>query len=466
MTISRATKVLALVCAGTYLTALDVTVVNVAYSTIKAALGASDLLPWIISGYSISFAAGLLTAGRMADSFGRKKAFLMGITVFSVSSMLCGLAWNVPVLIAARVLQAVGAALIVPSAMALIMPEFPVEKRAQAVGVTGAIGGLGAATGPVVGGLFTEWFGWRSIFFINVPVCIATVLIGRRLLRETSKRATRSRPDIVGAVLATGAVALLTLALTQSKSWGWNSPYTVGAIVAVVPAGLLFVRRTRVHPEPVLDLGLLDLGFVRAANITGVLYAAGFYAFNFTMIQWLREAWGYSPGHAGLAAIPAPIVSMIVSPFGGRLAQRFGHRQVAVPGLVLMAASLIAWAQLLPAQSGYFPGFFLPACGVGLGIGLTIAVLSGAASAYLPPTRFAMGSALYATGRQVGGALGIAVVAAIVAGHTGETSAYRWAFRYEAGVVLCSAVVFAMMFKPPTAAELNRSTTPVESVDR
>jgi EmrB/QacA subfamily drug resistance transporter len=449
----RSSKVLVIVAAGTFLTALDVTIVNVAYRSIRDGLGASTLMPWIISGYSISFAAGLLTAGRLAESFGRKRAFLLGIAVFGVSSVFCGLATSVPMLVASRVVQALGAALIVPSATALIMPEFPVERRAAAAGMLASSGGLGAATGPVVGGLVVDSFGWRWIFLIAVPLCVVVTIAGRRLLQERSTPGVRV-PDFFGAGLALCSVALLTLALVQSDQWGWGSFKLGLCVVIAVGSALAFVHRSRRTTNPVLDLDLFKLRFVTAANIAGVLYAAGFYSWNFTMIQWLREVWQYSPSRAGIAAVAAPIGSVTVSPIGGRLAQRFGHQRVAVPGLVLFGVATLAMSRLLDTHGNYWTAFFPSLLAVGVAIGLSISVLSSAASAYLPADRFAMGSALYATGRQVGGALGIAIVTAITAAAHRSASGYRWSFAYVAVVMLFAAGVMATMFRPPSAQEL------------
>ena len=453
----RASRVLALVCTGTFLTALDVTIVNVAYRTMRGEFTDSRLLPWVISGYNIAFAAGLLTAGRMADSFGRKRAFLLGVSVFGLASVMCGFANVVWFLVVARVLQATGAALIVPSGMALVLPEFPVDRRSAAIGVTAAVGGLGAATGPVLGGLLVDSFGWPWIFWAEVPVCAFIVVTGRRLLRESTTPVVANRrvlPDFVGAAFAVLAVGLLTLALVESGVWGWTSGRMIGCLVAAIVFGVGFVRRTRIVAVPVLDLGLFRLRFVTGANVAGILYAAGFYAFNFTMIQWIRDVWNYSPSRAGLAVLAAPIASMTVSPIGGRLAQRFGHVRVAVPGLGLFGATTLAMATFLHVRPNYWTVFFPCMIAAGVSIGLSISVLSSAANAFLPVERFAMGSALYATGRQVGGALGIAVVTAIAASVDAPASGFRWAWRYIAVTMIGAAVAMVVLFRRPSEAEL------------
>jgi EmrB/QacA subfamily drug resistance transporter len=447
--------VLSLVCVGTFLTAFDVTIVNVAYRSIGASLGNSQHLPWIISGYNIAFAAALLTAGRMADSFGRKRAFLAGITLFSISSMLCGLAPNVGWLIGARLAQAGGAELIVPSAIALVLPEFPVERRSAAVGITASVGGLGAASGPILGGLVVDLVGWRWIFFVNVPICIAGIIAGQRLLTESRDRTSPGRrPDLLGAAIAFASVALITLALVESNRWGLRSLRFTGACLAAIVGAVVFVRRTRTHPVPTLDLALFRLRFVVAANVAGVAYAIGFYSSNFLIIQWLRDIWHYSPSRAGIAVVATPLLSTSISPFGARAAQRFGHQCIALAGLAVYAAGCVVLSQSLQSERPNFMATMLPGTVlIGIGIGGSISVLSSAASAFLPSGRLAMGSALYATGRQVGGALGIAAVDAILDAFPG-TSGYRWGFRFTATAMVVAAIAMGLLFRRPTTAEL------------
>jgi EmrB/QacA subfamily drug resistance transporter len=461
--VTRASKVLALISVGTFLTALDVTIINVGYRTMRGVFNDSQLLPWILSGYNIAFAAGLLTAGRMADSFGRKRAFLLGVTLFGLSSLAGGFANEVWLLVLSRVTQALGAALIVPSAMALMLPEFPVDRRSAAVGITASMGGLGAALGPAIGGLLVDQLGWRWIFWAKAPICAGIVVVGIRLLRESrQEQSNRSVafviPDLFGALLAVLCVGLLTLSLVQSNEWGWASPKLITCVIGAIASGVWFVRRARRHDAPVLDLRLFRLKFVVGSNVAGVLYAAGFYSFNFSMVQWLRDVWGYSPSKAGFAALAAPAFSMTVSPIGGRLAQKYGHIRVASVGLVLFAGSAAFMATAVHVKPNYWTSFFPGLVGIGIAIGLSISVLSSAASAFLPAHQFAMGTALYATGRQVGGALGIAIVTAITASFTLPEQGFRWSWRYAAIVMIGAAIAMATLFRRPTEAELAAST--------
>lgn len=456
---ARRNKVLALVSIGTYLTALDVTIVNIAFRAVQRSFGSvpPTLLTWIISGYNIAFAAGLLTAGRMAESFGRRRAFLVGIGVFSISSMACGLAPSVPFLIAGRVVQALGAALIVPSGIALLLPEFAVERRAWAMGIVGAVGGIGAATGPAVGGVLVDSLGWRWVFFVNVPFCGAAILAGRRLLRERRDETARQLPDFLGAALALAAVALLTLATVESHRWGWHSAREIVVVGVAVLLGAAFVRRTRTQAVPVLDLALLRLRFVSAANIAGVLYAMGFYALNFVSTQWMQEVWHWREAKAGVAMLPGPLMSVAVAVLAGRWVQRFGHNALAVPGALVMGAACLGLAVFTTTAPDYWRVYFPAQVAIGVGIGLSIAVLSSAANAYLPPHRFAMGSALYTTGRQVGAALGIAVVTALRAAAPSIVVGDHWSWIYIAGTMAATAVTMAVLFRRPSESELAAS---------
>jgi EmrB/QacA subfamily drug resistance transporter len=461
--VTRASKVLALISVGTFLTALDVTIISVGYRTMRGVFNDSSLLPWILSGYNIAFAAGLLTAGRMADSFGRKRAFLFGVALFGVTSLGAGFANQVWILVLSRVIQALGAALIVPSSMALMLPEFPVERRSGAVGITASMGGLGAALGPAIGGLLVDHLGWRWIFWAKVPICFGIVIVGARLLRESRQEQDNRAnaivvPDLFGALLAVLSVGLITLSLVQSDEWGWRSPEFFSSVIGAVLFGAWFVNRARNHRAPVLDLRLFRLRFVVGSNVAGVLYAAGFYSFNFSMVQWLRDVWGYSASKTGLAALAAPAFSMTVSPIGGRLAQKYGHIRIACVGLILFAMSSLFMATAVQVKPNYWTSFFPGLVGVGIAIGLSISVLSSAASAFLPAHQFAMGTALYATGRQVGGALGIAVVTAIAAAFDVSELGFRWSWRYIAIVMVGAAIAMATLFRRPTDEELAASS--------
>lgn len=460
---SRGWKVLLLTSVGVYIVSLDVSILNVAFGSLLEEFGPNrrTLLAWVFSGYNIAFAAALLTAGRAADRFGRKRVFLLGIAVFGVGSALCAAAPGPGALVAARVVQALGGALVMPASLALVLPEFPVERRSAAIGVWGAVGGVAAATGPTVGGLLVEHLGWRSVFVVNLPVCALAIVIGIRLLRESKEHGTVGLPDVLGALLAMTGVGLLTLAVVQGEEWGWSTGGVVGSEVAAVALLAWFVVRSRRHPAPVLDLALLRLRFFTAANAVALIFSMGFFGMFFTNIQFLQQEWGYSIVGSGVAMTPGPLLAAAWAAPAGRMAQRYGHERVIVPGLVLFTVGISLLIAFAGPDPDYWRRWFPAIVLTGTGLGLAFPTIGSASNAFLPPDRFAMGSAFNATCRQVGAALGIAVVTALRAtsGEDGLAGFDRsWWFIVATGAV--SAVVIATMYRPPTPAQLVAAEIP------
>jgi EmrB/QacA subfamily drug resistance transporter len=457
MALARGWKVLAAASIAVFLVSLDVTIVNIAFTKIAEDFDSDRAqLSWVLSGYNIAFAACLLTAGRLADRFGRRRIFFTGLLVFTVSSALCGLAPSAGALIAARVLQAMGGALIMPASLALVLAEFPVERRSAAIGVWGAVGALSAAAGPLLGAALIDPVGWRGIFFVNTPACIVAYLFGRRLLVESRDPNAKGLPDVIGAFLATGAVALLVLGIVQGEEWGWTGGRTLAsfAVGALVLVG--FVVRCRVQDDPVLDLSLFGKRYFSVANGAGLLFSMGFFAMIFANVQFLIGVWGWSTTSAGLASAPGPLAAALVSAPAGRLADRYGHRVIVVPGTLLYAAGigLIAWR--VPLEPDYWATFFPASIVSGLGVGLTISTIGAAANAFLPPTRFAMGGAVNATLRQVGAALGIAAVVALLAevgtAGTDVGAAFDRVYGFIALTSVAAAALMAALYRRPIAS--------------
>ncbi len=455
---AHGTRVLVLTGVGFVLTALDFTIVNVAFRDIEADFGpsAARLLPWTLSGYAIAFAAGLLTAGRMADTFGRKRTFLTGTTIFTFASMLCGLAPGPELLIAARVIQAIGGALIVPSATALLLPAFPIARRAWVMGIIGTLGSLAAATGPGIGGVITTHLGWRWVFFVNAPFCLATIVFGSRMLTESRDPDAAQRPDFKGAALAISSVALLTLAIAEGERWGWLSPVEIGALLLAVVLGVAFVARCRSWPNPVLDLSLLQLRYVSSANAANLLYSMGFYAWFFTNVGWLQDAWGYSGQRSGLAIVPGPLLAAVTSIWAGRMCKRHGPGRVAAPSCLALAFIVVVMGSFAPDDES-LATFVIYILFAGASVGCGIVALSACANAYLPAQRFSMGSAFYATGRQVGAALGIAIVTALQHAAPGPQGLRR-SYIYCAIAIASAGIVIACTYHRPTAEQLEASS--------
>src|SRR5207249_8282954 len=299
----RAWAGLAVVAAALFVATLDAMVLYVAFGTIRRDFPdvSAAALSWILSGYTIVLAAGMIGAGRWADRLGRRRVFLAGMGVFTVASAICAIAPGVGVLVAARVLQGFGAAALTPTSLALSLQAFPKSRVPQAIALWGAAGALAAALGPTIGGLFVEAWGWRSVFVINVPIGIVTVIRGPRLLDESREAKGSRLPDLVGTAAVTIAVVLLALGIVQSGEWGWRDPRTVGALAGGLALVVAFVARCATVPNPVLALELIAERGFRWANLAQLLYATGFTMMFFGNVQFLGEVWGYSPVRTGLA---------------------------------------------------------------------------------------------------------------------------------------------------------------------
>jgi NTE family protein len=423
---------------GTFLAYLDVTIVNIAFPDIAgdfddAGLGA---LSWVVNAYALAFAALLVVLGRAADRIGRRRVYLVGVGGFALASAACAVASSEGVLIAARTVQGAAAAAMIPAALGLLLAAFPPQKWAAAIAAWGAVSSVAAALGPPLGGLLTDAGSWRWIFLINVPVGLATVLLGVRALRES--RATETAPpDLPGAALLAGATGAVALALVQGESWGWASAATLGSFAAAVAAGALLAARTRRIAAPVVEPALLRSRWSRAANAGTMAFGAALFASQLCSVLFLTGVWGYSTLEAGLAAVPGALASAVAAALGGRWASRSGPRPVAIAGAGLFALSLL-WVIAAAGREPDFLGVWLPYGIVGgAGIGLGLPTLIGATATGLPAGRFATGMALATTARQLGAVLGVALLVAIV----GTPSADDALAAYDAGFALCAAAL-------------------------
>jgi EmrB/QacA subfamily drug resistance transporter len=466
---SRAHKVLGLTAIATMLVSLDTSIVVVAERTIAEDLGNPNWMPWVFSGYSIAYAAGLLTAGRFADVNGRKRSFMRGLALFSIGSVLCGLAPTTHLLVLARLIQAIGGAQLTPASIALVLPEFPAEKRTVAIGVWGAVGGLAAAAGPSLGGILLDWLNWRWLFFINVPFCIFTLLIGRTLLHESKDPNATKDVDLIGTAFGFPGVALVTLAITQSTEWGYFDNRTIGSFLIGLALLALFVQRCRTVTNPLLDLKLFKLPFVVAANISGLFFSIGFLGMWLLNTQWIQVIWGYSPARSGLATAPGPIMAALFAAPMGRLAVRWGHAKVLMVGSVLMSVGTFMLTVTMTPTPDYVRDYLPLMIITGIGVGCSMSTLSSAANAFLPPAKFAMGSALNTTARQVGSALGAALAAslatpaiknAIQALMTKQpiteamVSSYDNAWYLMSGIYLFAGLIMLTLFRKPTDEQM------------
>jgi EmrB/QacA subfamily drug resistance transporter len=431
---------------GAFMASLDLSIVNIAFPALQRSFPHDPRasLAWVITGYSIVFGSLLVTGGRTADRLGRRRVFFAGLLVFTLGSALCGLAPSVGLLVAGRVIQGSGAAAMLPASLGLLLTAFPAERRSEIVALWGGVGALAVATGPSLGALLVSAGGWRWAFYVNVPVGALAWLLGRRVLTESARVTSERAPDYLGVALVSLALAGLVLAISEGPDWGWSSGRVVGCFVGAVLLGTGFLYRSSRHPQPVLDLKLFSSRSFSVANAATFLYAMGFFAMLLGNILFLTGVWKYSILRAGLSVTPGPLVVAVVSGPAGRVAARIGFRWVLLTGAVAFAGGLVWYATRVGLQPAYVAEWLPATLVTGLGIGLTFPVLSAAAVSSLPPDRFAVGSAVNQTARQIGGALGIALLVVILGMPSTPVAAldhFRHLWIYSASMALACGLV-------------------------
>ncbi|HWQ24846.1 MAG TPA: MFS transporter [Gaiellaceae bacterium] len=450
---------LAAVSFGLFMIMLDNTVVNVALPSIQRDLGA-DLseLEWIVTGYALTFAALMLIGGKIADAYGRRLVFVSGIAVFTLASLLCGLAESSDQLIGARVLQGVGAALMNPATLSIIAAAFPARERGTAIGIWAGVSALALAIGPLAGGLITEHLDWSWIFFINVPVGALGIAASFVLIDE-SRDETHERLDLPG--LTTSAVGLfaLTYALIEANTYGWGSTRIVGSFVVAAGALLAFWLLERHQRAPMLPLEFFRNRTFTGANLVVLLVALAMFGVFFFVSLYMQNILGYSAVQAGAAFLPMTLLIILVAPLAGRATDRVGSRWFLTAGMTLIAAQLLYLSQL-GASASYFellPGLLVG----GLGMASTMTPSAAAATRSVPVDKAGVGSAVLNAARQVGGSIGIALMGAIMAREAGGRrtpeafmDGFESALLVAAGIALAgAAVAFALVRVHPEAAE-------------
>lgn len=401
---------------GAFMASLDLSIVNVAFPALEHAFSHDTRasLSWVITGYSIVFGSLLVVAGRTADRLGSRRVFFFGLGLFCFGSLLCGIAPSVLTLVVGRVVQGVGAAAVLPSSLGLLLGAYPKEKRSQIVALWGGIGALAVATGPSLGAVLITAFSWRAAFYVNLPVGLVAWVVGRRVLTTSSGTGATSSPDFPGVILLSAALAVLVLAISQGPSWGWTNVRVVGGFVAAVLLLTAFLIRSTHHEEPVLDLTLFRSRTFSVANSVMLLYAMGFFAMLLGNILFLTSVWHYSILEAGLSVTPGPLVVALVSGSAGKMAARVGFRRVIVAGLGIFTLGIL-WYVWRVGTTPNYPSVWLPGTLiVGLGVALTFPVVSAAAVSSLEAARYSVGSAVNQTARQVGGALGVAILVVVL----------------------------------------------------
>jgi NTE family protein len=408
--------VLIIASIGSAVAFIDATIVNIAFPAIARSFPGTSVstLSWVLNAYNVVFAAFLIAAGRIGDLVGRRRVFVLGLEVFTLGSLLCALAPSPAALIAFRVVQAIGAACLVPSGLALVLHAFPVERRSHGVALLSAVAAAAAGLGPALGGLLVSAWSWRLVFLVNLPIGFAAIVLARRRLVESRSPGRRRLPDLIGACLLALAVAATVLGVVQGQGWGWGSPATLACFAAGAGLSGAFVWRCRWHRSPIVELKIVTRRSVAVSNLMTVTAAAGFYGYTLTNVLFLTGVWQYSVLKAGLALTPGPFVAAAVAGPVSRLGQRVGHRVVLVAGGLVWGGAimwLVERVGLRPDFLGaWLPGILL----LGVGAGILFPNLSAAAVASAPGEAFGTATGLNSVARQIGAALGVAAVIAIL----------------------------------------------------
>jgi EmrB/QacA subfamily drug resistance transporter len=456
---------LALLSVVQFMLVLDIAIVNVALPSIKVDLGFSqENLQWVISAYALVFGGFLLLGGRAADILGRRRMFIIGLVVFTGASLLAALAWNEPSLIGARAVQGLGAAIIAPAALSILMTTFSEGKeRNIALGVWGAVGGFGAAAGVLLGGVFTDLLSWEWIFFLNIPVGIAALALAPVLLGESRDIRTQGF-DALGAVLVTGGLSAAVFGITQANDWGWSSSRTIAVFAAAAVLLVGFVIRETYAQHPLMSFSIFRIKTVAGANIAGFILGTALFSMFLMLTLYMQQVLGYSPLETGVAYIAVAGTSIVWAMVAQQLVTRVGVKPVLVTGMSLLTIGLLYFTQV-SVEGSYLgdllPGFLVIAMGMAFSfVSISIAALAG-----VQAKDAGLASGLINTSQQIGGALGIAVLSSVAVAHTNGaakagdavpqalTSGFQAAFWVGAGVAAVGVVAaLALIRKDELAA--------------
>jgi EmrB/QacA subfamily drug resistance transporter len=448
---------------GLFMIMLDNTIVNVALPSIQRELhiGISEL-EWVVNGYALTFAVLMLTGGKLADLFGRRFIFIVGLVIFTGASLACGLAPNANFLIGARVVQGVGSALMNPATLSIITATFPPRQRGMAIGIWAGVSALALAIGPLVGGVITQHISWSWIFFINVPVGILAIVVARFVIKESRDTSAEQRLDLPG--LLTSAIGLFALiyALIEANTYGWTSARILGFFALAVIGLVAFVVLELRQRVPMLDLSLFRNPIFAGANAIMLLVALAMFGVFFYVSLYVQNVLGYSPTQAGATFLPMTLCIVFLAPIAGRFTDRYGPRWLIAAGMTLVAGSLVIFAQLDLNSTFWniFPGLLIG----GAGMAMAMAPTTATAMHAVPVDKAGVGSAVLNSMRQVGGSLGIALMGAIVASYVhspatdpralGEfVQGFQRALLVAAGIAFTAAVVAVTTLRKPQHAE-------------
>jgi EmrB/QacA subfamily drug resistance transporter len=444
-TIAHPKLVFVVVATAVFMTNLDLWIVNVALNAIGSDLPGSSLagLSWVLNAYAVTLAALLIVAGRTGDRIGARQLFLLGIAVFTVASLGCAVAPNLDVLVLARVVQAVGAAMQIPTSLALLLASVPAEKRHSATRLWSAVGALAAASGPVLGGLLVE-ASWRWVFVVNLPIGVLALIAGSRVLPHPPQRPQQPIPDLAGSALLTIAVAAVTGAIVQGPDWGWASASVIGLLVLAAVALATFLWRCAHHPVPLFELALLRVRTFAFATAATFLFSIAFAIMLLSNALWCEGVWHYSALRTGLAMAAGPAVVPFVAIASNRVVRRVGPGVVSAAGCLIFAAGLM-WRVFTASATPDYVADLLPSMLLGgIGVGLALSTLIASGTTALPHERAGTGAALVNTSRQVASSVGVAVLVAILGSSSlrgASVSGFDHAWIVASALVIVAAVV-------------------------
>jgi EmrB/QacA subfamily drug resistance transporter len=458
LTPQRKNMALALLALTQFVIVLDASIVNVALPSIGSALDFSqDNLSWVVNAYTLTFGGFLLLGGRLADLLGRRAVFIGGLALFSVASLLGGLAQSDTWLIAARAVQGLGAALISPAALSLVTTIFSEgAERNRALGVWGAVAGTGGAAGVLLGGALTQWISWEAVLFVNVPIGLLAAVAAPRLLPE-SRDADRRYFDIQGAVLVTAGLALLVYALVDANNAGWGTFHTIGLGAIALGLIALFVAWEARAPHPLMPFSIFRLRTLRGANVVGLLLGLALFAMFFFLSLYMQQVLGYDALKTGVSYLPLALMIVASAGVASQLVTRIGFKPVLITGYLMLTAGLV-WFSQVSASGSYLGDVLFPSLVVGFGLGLAFVPVTIAAVMGTKPSEAGLASGLINTSQQVGGALGLAILSAIATARTNNvvaagghshgyalTAGFQTAFLVGAGLTLLAAVLASVM---------------------
>jgi EmrB/QacA subfamily drug resistance transporter len=438
---------LAAVAFGLFMIMLDNTVVNVALPSIASDLKISiSELEWIVTGYALTFAALLITGGKLADMYGRRRIFVIGLTIFSLSSLACGLAPNAGFLIGARAVQGLGAALMNPATLSIITATFPPRQRGQAIGIWAGVSAMALAIGPLVGGLIVDNFSWNWIFFINVPIGVLGIVVSQLVIKESRDTSHEQSIDLPGLLTSGLALFALSYALIEGNTKGWSSPEILGLFAAAAVLVVAFILLESRQRLPMLDLSLFRINSFVGANVVALLVSLGMFGVFFFISLYVQNILGYSPTKAGAIFLPMTILIILIAPVAGKLSDRVGGRWLIGGGMTLLGISLLLY-QRITVTSGFWT--LLPSLILGgIGMAMTMSPMTSVAMGSVPVDKAGVGSGVLNSFRQMGGALGIAIMGAILAAylHAPASTALgkqQYVDGLHAALLLSAAVTFA-----------------------